>query len=227
VGLVSYFFLIYLNSNLFIKITLYGILILFIYALVIIVINNKSFKLYKKELLFFSNKFETNKLALNDIYKFLYLEKKCSLSRIFLTGLNKTIYLHKNGVNNVTVIIYSVKNTMDIKMLQQINLLKKNIYLLLIISNIIFYISIIVFIISIFKFLQELNIIFYSDLPLSVIFSGINELIFQLIIGLILAFPINIVYYKHLRLLNSLISNYIIVANKSITFLCYKFNNLK
>lgn len=226
-GLLSYFFLVYLNSNLLVKITLYSFLILFIYALIIIIINYKKLKLYKKELLFFSNKFDKNTLSLKDIYYILYLDKKYLLSNIFLSGLDKTIYLHKIGINNITVIICIIKNTMDIKMLYEIKRLKKNLYLLLAISNIIFFISIIMFIINVFKFLQELNIIFYNDLPLPIIVSGINELIFHLIVGIMLAFPINIVYYKNLSLLNTLISDYIMVVNKFITFICYKFNNLK
>ena len=226
-GLLSYIFLVYLNSSWFIKFTLYSFLFLFTYAVIIITLNYKKFKFYKQELLFFSNKFDKNITTMTYIYKLLYLENKNGLSRVFLSGLDKVIYLHKSGVNDIVIIINIIKDTMDTNMLKEIQQLKKKINLLLLISNILFFISISMSIINLFKFLQELNIIFYNELPLAIIFAGINEVIFQLIIGLILAFPINIVYHKQSNLMSSVLSDYIITANKLITLLYYKFHNLK
>jgi len=223
VGLLSYIFLLYLNSSFFTKFVLVIFILLFVYILILIILKYRIMYIYKSELSNFLKKFDDSHIDFKNIYNKLLKDKnRIGASSIFFSGFSEFIYLHKSGVSDVVIISHVLKHAMRAKALIEIEKLKNNLYLFLLINYVIIFLSILYFILGFFIFLYKINFNLYQDLSFSIILSGLNEFIFQLFIGLLIAFPFRIVYYKYLDLVDQIFNNYCIFIDKFMILLYHK-----
>lgn len=182
---------------------------------------------YEKEVLIFNKKFDNKSVDLKEVYDVLLLQKEkvFGLSKIFYYGFREFIYLHKKGIFDVSIISEVVKNVMVISMQKEMLKLRKHLYIFLVINYILLYIGLLCFICSVFLFFQQSSVNFYQQLSFSIITGALNESILPIFISFIIAFPINIVYYRYLDFIFKISVFYQIFINEFMVLVNHKLYN--
>lgn len=226
-GLVSYLFLLFINSTVFVKCVLVILISLFFLSLSFIILKFRDILRYEKEILIFSKNFDNKNINLKEFYDTLSLQKEkiFGMSKIFYSGFKEFVYLHKKGIFDVTIIAESVKIVMIISMQKEMQKLRKHLYTFLLLNYLLLYIGLFCFMCSIFLFFQQSNVNFYHQLSFSVMAGALNESILPIFVSFVIAFPINIVYYKYLDFVFKISIFYKIFINEFIVLVHHKLYN--
>ncbi|HIH2762240.1 MAG TPA: hypothetical protein ACYCC8_00860 [Candidatus Azoamicus sp.] len=189
-GKLSYIIILFNNSELFTKISISLIIILFSYITLISI--NIYLKIKKEEKTLSDinkiiKKNKKNRYIKNN--KILIKKKNNTQSyKIYTSGINEFIYLYKKGITDINIIITLVKEIMYIEMINENTYIHKY----KIIKNLLIYIS--------FLFFFKFNFIFptriynnISKLKFLNIILKLNELFLPSIISLVIIAKIKII----------------------------------
>lgn len=190
-GKLSYIIILFNNSDIFTKILITSLIILFLYIILISINIYLKIKKEEKTLSDISKILNENKQTryiLND--KILLIKKNNTQSyKIYTSGINEFIYLYKKGITDINIIITLVKEIMYIEMINENTYIHKY----KIIKNLLIYISFLYFFLNLILSFQQEYIIIYQNLNFLNIILKLNELFLPSIISLVIIAKIKII----------------------------------
>ncbi|HIH2762569.1 MAG TPA: hypothetical protein ACYCC7_00850 [Candidatus Azoamicus sp. MARI] len=184
-GTISYIIILFNNSELFTKISISLIIILFSYITLISIRMYINIKNEEKTLLNLNSILNNNK----NINEKISINNKTTSYKIYISGLNEFMHLYKKGVNDITIITLSVKEAMKSEML------KKQIYTnkIKLIKDLLIYTNILYFFLSFILFFEKESIIISQNLNILNLIIMLNELFLPIIISVIVLTKIKII----------------------------------
>lgn len=223
----SYILLLVVNSNFFVKISIFLFFLIFILSIILLIYKYTLFKKYKNEMINFSKEFNDKNIDLKEFYNKLLIKKSnlFGLSIIFFVGFKEFIFLHRKGISDVNIVAKMVEKVMIVSMLNEINFLNNSINIFIIFKFIGLYIGFLSSVFSIMILLHKLDICIYMKSSLPIFVSSFSETLLPLFIGLFITFLTSIFFYKCINFINNVSREYLIFINEFIILIYHKLYN--
>lgn len=187
-GTISYIIILFNNSEIFTKISINLIILLFLYTILISINMYLDIKKEEHTLLNINN--ILNIKTINENIETLKYDKTNSY-KIYTSGIKEFIYLYKNGINDINAIVVSVKEAMKAE------LLNENLYTYInkikIIKILLININLLYLILSFILSFQKESVIISQKLHILNIMSILNEMFLPTIISIIILVKIKII----------------------------------